>query len=104
MVDKFSFILIIVLVLFLIFTSNIIESFNKIKIIIIIFLLILIIVLIDKTHFERFISNNNTINNIIKSKKIYIITPSICRDKLVKNIFSNRLITSLTLNILKMAK
>ena len=41
-------------------------------------------------------------NTIVSEKKSEILF--IPRDKLVKNIFSNRLITSLTLNILKMAK
>ena len=41
-------------------------------------------------------------NTIISEKKSEILF--VPRDKLVKSIFSSRLITSLTLNILKMAK
>ena len=41
-------------------------------------------------------------NTIISEKKSEILF--IPREKLIKNLFSNRLMTSLTLNILKMAK
>ena len=41
-------------------------------------------------------------NTIVSEKKSEILF--VPRDKLIKNIFSNKLLTNLTLNILKMAK